>query len=97
MKARAEDAETFQGLLLNNTMKLGATGTGCFRATFTDGIRSTIRADVFFVKLRLSEAGQSASKMLSKLFLMPIRLRICLRVRISMHFLSIIILYVLQR
>ena len=32
-------------------------GTGCFRATFNDGIRNTIRCDLFYVKLRLLEAG----------------------------------------
>lgn len=31
-------------------------GTGCFRATFNDGIRNTIRCDLFYVKLRLLEA-----------------------------------------
>eukprot|EP00913_Durusdinium_trenchii_P002630 g2436.t1 len=42
---RPEDAETFQDMLLNTTMKLGTPGTGCFRATFSDGLRNSVRAD----------------------------------------------------
>jgi len=57
---RPEDADTFQDMLTNSTMNVGTPGTGCFRATFNDGIRNTIRCDLFYVKLRLLEAGSQA-------------------------------------
>ena len=37
-------------------------GTGCFRATFNDGIRNTIRCDLFYVKLRLLEAKPNGTE-----------------------------------
>lgn len=58
--SKPEDADQFRDMLTNSTMKLGTPGTGCYRATFNDGIRNSIRCDLFFVKLRLLEAGSQA-------------------------------------
>ncbi|CAJ1440248.1 unnamed protein product, partial [Effrenium voratum] len=56
---REEDAANLRQMLMSSVTK-GGPGTGCNRTVFSDGMRTSIKADLFYVSLRPLEGESEA-------------------------------------